>query len=123
MTVSAHNNRRVWGGASLARNVDGGTEQRVRLYRMLHPEMFSKAAPKRKARTPTGQRAYDWLVANGPHTGRQIAEGLDLHPETIHSVMAHGVVGVEQVDTIRDKDGRKIKVWGIVEGGDEITTS
>lgn len=119
MTTTAHNARRVWGGASLARNAESGNASRVSMYQLLHPEMYSRAKPKVVKRTPMGQRVYDWLMANGKSTGRQIAEGIGANVDSIHNRLSHGVLGVVHVETIKAGDGRKIKVWGIE---NEITT-
>lgn len=114
MPITRHRNSLMY-RTGTTKPTDNPRQQRHSLYRELHPEMFSSASPKPTRRTPTGQKVYDWLKEHGPATGRQVAEGLGVHAESVHSTLSHNVIGVRNVDTIKDKDGRKIKVWGIVE--------
>ena len=90
MTVSAHNSRRVWRGASLARNVSPGLEPRASMFYELNPHL-------KKLRKPSAFQVLDqirpWLIAHGPSTAREIAEGLGIaEPSQVNHQIRKGNV-------------------------------
>lgn len=113
MPLSRHRNQLMY-QVGTTRPTDTPRQPKYSLYRELHPEMYSNTKPKPTHRTPIGQHVYDWLKEHGPANARQVADGLGIHAESVHSTLSHGIIGVAHVDTIKDK-GRKIKVWGVVE--------
>ncbi len=90
MTVSAHNSRRVWRGASLAKNVSPGLEPRASMFHELNPHL-------KKLRKPSAFQVLDqirpWLLEHGPATAREIAEGLGIaEPSQVNHQIRKGNV-------------------------------
>lgn len=90
MTVSAHNSRRVWRGASLARNVSPGESPRASMFYELNPHL-------KKLRKPSAFQVLDqirpWLLEHGPATAREIAEGLGIaEPSQVNHQIRKGNV-------------------------------
>lgn len=90
MTVSAHNSRRVWRGASLAKNVSPGLEPRASMFYELNPHL-------KKLRKPSAFQVLDqirpWLLEHGPATAREIAEGLGIaEPSQVNHQIRKGRV-------------------------------
>ena len=90
MTVSALNSRRVWRGASLAKNVSPGLEPRASMFYELNPHL-------KKLRKPSAFQVLDqirpWLLEHGPSTAREIAEGLGIaEPSQVNHQIRKGRV-------------------------------
>ena len=112
MTTTAHNTRRTWGGASLARNME---EPEVKsaphsMYRELYPWMFKD---KPKPMTKLARAILDYLTKYGPSTPMEIATGIEWkHVSSVAHCLksnAHGVTVVGQRKTAKGN----VNVWGI----------
>lgn len=88
MTVSAHNGRRVYRGASLARNVSPGESPAASMFYELNPHL-------KKLRKPSAFEVLDqikpWLLEHGPATAREIAAGLGIaEPSQVNDQIRRG---------------------------------
>lgn len=112
MTTTAHNARRTWGGASLARNMEPPEVKAAphSMYRELHPEMY-KNKPERM--TKLASLIIDYLKKNGEATPMEIATGIKWkHVSSVAHCLksnAHGVSVVGQRKTAKGN----VNVWGI----------
>lgn len=113
MTVSAHNSRRVWRGASLARNVSPGESPRASMFYELNPHL-------KKLRKPSAFQVLDqirpWLLEHGPATAREIADGLGIaEPSQVNGQIRKGNVRGAVVVGTRLVGNRHFKVYEIEE--------
>ncbi len=113
MTTTAHNSRKVYGGASLAKNME--PPDRVSphsMYEELYPYMY-----KRKSRTasPMAAEIRAWLAENSPATASEIAKGIgrDCASSVAHALRS-GVDGAIVVGEKMTKRGM-VAVWGLKE--------
>lgn len=125
MTVSAHNNRRVWGGASLARNVEPGTEQRVSLYRLLHPQMYPKQQRQQPRQKPPSieerhTMIFAYLRDKGPSTAQAIEAEYNLNRDAIGGLLRNGIDGIV---ALRKERSAQTKRLCIVYGLQDIHTA
>lgn len=120
MTTTAHNARRPWGGASLARNVGPGTAPRVSMYQLLHPEQFAEIPsskkvkpqpPKRRSPGASDKAIRDYL-AQGDATTAQIAAVLGLTYNAVHMCLHRGLDGIVRKGTTL-KRGALVQLWGL----------
>lgn len=116
MTTSAHNSRRVWGGASLARNVEPGYQPRVSMYQLLHPEMYPK--DKQRQRPPSAEvrqgMIMAYLNANGPATASAMEAEFNLKIDAIGGLLRKGIPGIVTLRKEKSQDtGRMCTFWGI----------
>lgn len=115
MTTSAHNARRVYGGASLAKNMEPPERPAAphSLYRDLHPEMFKD---KPKPVSPLAQAIKAWLIENGPATATEIAVGTEQqYVSSVAYSLKNSVEGVSIVGHKRSPKGIEVAVWGITQ--------
>ena len=119
MTTTAHNAKRVWGGAT--RRPSGRTGPHSELYRELHPEMFveipsskpSKLPPPRKRRSPgASDNAIRDYLAQGDATTVQIAKALGLTYNAVYMCLLRGLDGVKRKGTTI-KRGALVQLWGL----------
>lgn len=111
MTISAHGARRVWGGASLARNVEPGTTPRASMFYELNPHL----RPKLSAEQRIAERIRPWLAEHGPATAQEIAIGLGCpDARSVNRQFANNRVdNVVVVGTRQTSRNRRSKVWGL----------
>jgi hypothetical protein len=116
MTTTAHNARRVWGGASLAANVSPGYEPRVSMYQLLHPEMY----PKQKQCQPTPLleerhgMILTYLFVNGPATAPAMEAAFDLRRDAIGGLLRRGVAGIVVIRQEKSPHTHRMcTVWGL----------
>lgn len=107
MTVSAHNSRRVWRGASLARNVSPGESPRASMFYELNPHLRKK---EKKAIEHIVDKIRPWLIEHGPSSAEKIATGLKVSKVSVSSRLRKGIAGVVVVDTVRGRN-RTTKIW------------
>lgn len=100
--------RRIYRGASLARNVSPGASPKASMFYELNPHLRPKKDP-----TALLERIHPWLVAHGPATITEIAQGLGVKdPRHVGRYFREKRVdGVELVGT-RGKGKHKSQVWG-----------
>lgn len=113
MTVSAHNSRRVWRGASLASNVSPGSSPRASMFYELNPHLRKK---DEKTALAIVDKIAPWLAEHGPASAEKIATGLRVSPSSINRHLRKGVDGVTIVDIVRGRN-RTTKIWGVEEHG------
>lgn len=113
MTVSAHNARRVYRGASLARNVSPGESPAASMFYELNPHLRSK---EQKAIIAIIDKIYPWLVEHGPANAQQIAAGLGVNSSSINRCLRNGIYGVVVVGVAKGYN-RSTKIWGVEEHG------
>lgn len=116
MTTSAHGARRVWGGASLARNVESGYEPRVSMYKLLHPEQY----PREKQCQPTPRyeerhgMILTYLLTVGPGTAPAMEEEFGLRRDTIGGLLRKNIPGIVVIRQEKSKHTlRMCAVWGL----------
>jgi len=119
MTVTAHNAKRVWGGAT--RRPSGRTGPHSDWYKELHPEMYkeipsskpSKLPPPRKRRSPgsNDNMIRDYL-AQGDATTVQIATALGLTYNSVYMCLLRGLDGVKRKG-VTMKRGALVQLWGL----------
>lgn len=126
MTTTAHNARRPWGGASLARNVESGYEPRASLYELLHPEQYPKE--KQRQKPPSIEARHEmitaYLRANGPATAPAMEAAFDLRRDCIGGLLRKGIPGVVVIRQEKsDHTHRMCAVWALqdvhTDGDDE----
>lgn len=126
MAVTAHNSRRPWGGASLARNVSPGYEPRVSLYQMLHPEQYPKE--KQCQPTPLLEERHGmiltYLLTVGPGTAPAMEAEFGLRRDAIGGVLRLGIPGIVMLRQEKSPHTRRMcAVWGLqdihTDGDDE----
>ena len=110
MTIAAHNGRRVWGGASLARNVEAGTAQRASMFYELNPHLRKK---EKAALESVAEKIRPWLEEHGPATAQQVAKGIGTTANAVNANLRRGVAGVVEVGTLATTRNHKSKVWGV----------
>ncbi len=118
MTTTAHNARRVWSGASLARNVSPGYEPRVSLYQMLHPEQYPKEKQCQKPPPIEARREMiaAYLKANGPATAPALEAAFNLRRDCIGGLLRKGIPGIVVIRQEKSKQTmRMCAVWGLQE--------
>ena len=111
MTTTAHGARRIWGGASLARNVEPGTSPRASMFYELNPHLR-----KRKAETDItiADRIAPWLRDHGPSTAKEIAKGLGIaDASSINEQFRFHRVHDAYVFGLRKTGRRNSKVWAL----------
>ena len=116
MTTSAHGARRVWGGASLARNVESGYEPRVSMYQLLHPEQYQKQQQRQKP--PTIEARHEmitsYLRANGPSTAPAMEAAFGLRRDCIGGLLRKGIDGIVVIRQERSEHTRRMcAVWAL----------
>lgn len=118
MTTTAHGARRIWGGASLARNADSGYEPRVSLYRMLHPEMFPKMQQLQPP-PPLEERhgmILTYLSVNGPATAPAMEEEFGLRRDAIGGLLRKNIPGIVEIRQEKSAHTHRMcTVWGLQE--------
>lgn len=114
MTTTAHNAKRVWGGASLARNVESGTSPQVSMFYELNPHLRKK---KTQADVTIADRIAPWLREHGPATAKEIARGISAADVSsvneqfrFDRVPGAVVVGLRRTGKASNKNA---KVWGL----------
>lgn len=141
MTVSAHDARHVYHGATRAPVGRAGT--RSDWYKEMHPEMYAdipsskpvKAPPKAKprpqpqrktelqkqsaARTPrvSAKAIRAHLISHGDATAAQIAQALGLSREAVYMCLWRGIDGIEQKGMYLPEKGSPSQLWGVAENG------
>lgn len=118
MTTTAHGAKRVWGGASLARNVESGYQPRVSLHKLLHPQMYPKDEQRQKP--PPIEARHEmitaYLKANGPATAPAMEAAFDLRRDAIGGLLRKGIDGIVALRQERSElTGRMCSVWGLEE--------
>lgn len=116
MTTSAYGRRRIFGGASLAKNMEPPERNgHHSLYRDLHPEMF-KSKPRARSVTPLANKIRAWLVENGPATSSEIALGIEQkHVSSVAYSLRNSDIGAVVVGKRRTAKGMEVEVWGVSE--------
>lgn len=110
MTISAHGARRVWGGASLARNIESGTSARASMFYELNPHL------RKKGKVPSvADKIKPWLAEHGPASAAQVADGIKASEKHVCRLLQAGVVGVVVVTKKKYKT-RVTKIWGVEDG-------
>ena len=115
MTTTAHGAKRVWGGASLARNVESGYQPRVSLHRLLHPQMYKE---KPQQRPPSIEARHEmitaYLKANGPATAPAMEAAFDLRRDAIGGLLRRGVAGIVVIRQEKSEHTHRMcAVWGL----------
>lgn len=116
MTTTAHGARRIWGGASLARNIESGYEPRVSMYQLLHPEQYPKQQQRQKP--PSIEACHEmitaYLKANGPATAPAMEAALGLRRDCIGGLLRKGIPGIAVIRQERSEHTRRMcAVWGL----------
>lgn len=118
MTTSAHDSRRVWGGAT--RKPADTPRQHFSLYRELHPEMYRntdqaaavRRTARRKRRDVVLTQAMILLLDTGfTGTAKEFAERLDSSPSVIQRLLSSGDVAVRMIGKIKINYATA-RVWG-----------
>jgi hypothetical protein len=137
MTVTAHHSRRVYSGAThpapLApldgrkRPAKKNADIRFHVVKLRPPDeaiedFLTYVREKRRDKSSPQYRSekakvHAWLIANGPATAKQIADGCGFGQGT-HAARAlrSGIPGIGIVDMIKQpQGGNPVNVWGVVE--------
>lgn len=109
MTVAAHNGRRVWGGASLARNVSSGAAPRASMFYELNPHLRKK---EQQRVASVADKILPWLQEHGEATAQDIAKGIGTTAHTVNFNLRRGIAGVVEVGVVFTSRNRKSRVWG-----------
>jgi len=116
MTTTAHGARRIWGGASLARNADSGYEPRVSLHRLLHPQMYPKET-QRQPPPPITERhgmILTYLLNNGPATAPAMEDEFSLNRDTIGCLLRKNIPGIVEIRQEKSAHTHRMcTVWGL----------
>ena len=114
MTTTAHGARRIWGGASLATNVESGTSPQASMFYELNPHLRKK---KKDVDATIAARIAPWLREHGPSTAKEITEGIGAGDVSsvneqfrLGRVSGAVVVGVRRTGKASNKNA---KVWAL----------
>jgi hypothetical protein len=113
MTVTAHNARRIYRGAT-KQPLSIYTPDRFS-YRDLAPYMY-RDKPRRPPPSQHMTAIREWLTANGPASAHTIAAALGYGDHRSTLAALGKMEGVVVVGEEMRKSGRAVKVWGLTNG-------
>jgi hypothetical protein len=114
MTVTAHNTRRIYRGATKQPS-PSYTSDRMS-YRTLYPYMY-RDKPRRPPPSQHATAIREWLTANGPASAHTIATALGYGDHRSTLAALGKMQGVVVVGEEMRKTGRMVKVWGYTPEG------
>lgn len=116
MTTTAHNAKRVYGGASLAKNMHplDRPETPVSLYQELYPYMYKPVKRKKAVRaTELSNKITAWLTEHGSGSAPEIGKALGVIQQTVIHSLQRNVEGATVIGYRFIERGKKEQVWAI----------
>jgi hypothetical protein len=114
MTITAHNVRRIYRGAT-KQPLDSPTPQDRFSLRVYAPWLY-KNKPRRPPPSQHMTAIREWLTANGPASAHTIAAALGYGDYRSTLAALGKMQGVVVVGEEMRKTGRTVKVWGLTNG-------